>query len=190
MAVEDPPAYAWDWLSRQRAAWREIRSRLLASQRSAGTRPGSPAPGTGRAGDVPDWSSDHPDLLRSARSGPPENRSATTGRSPAPDDRTLDTRAEVIAALRRDYASDAELRRIVDTAIVEVAFLGRLDVPLQELGVSTAPRGMRWWWSHLGGPAPDDDRSELTGGGEPFASLPVQLRLVDVLSGYGDVREV
>jgi hypothetical protein len=207
MAVDSPPTYAWDWLARQRVAWREIRRRLLAAQRDASPRPGSPGAGDGvrmRAiGDVPDWSADHPDLRRSPRT---DERSADADADPdaglragrvgrserdgatAHDYRTLDTRAEVIAALRVDYVSDAVLRRTVDAVVAEVAFLGRLDVPLHELGVRTAPRGMRWWWCHLGGSG-SDDRSAIAARDEHHPMLPTQLRLVDVLAGYGDVGD-
>jgi len=203
MAVDSPPTYAWDWLARQRVALREIRRRLLTAQRDAARRPGS----TGarddvrmRAiGDVPDWSADHPDLRHAPRM---DERGADLDTGPgaggvgraeqdgatAHDYRTLDTRAEVIAALRMDYASDAEIRRTVDAVVAEIAFLGRLDVSLHELGVRTAPRGMRWWWCHLGGSG-SDDRSAIAVRDERHPTLPTQLRLVDVLAGYGDVRE-
>jgi len=189
MAVESPPAYAWDWLARQRVAWREIRSRLLTEQRSTeqalpGGRAASPTR-TRDVGDVPDWSADHPDLVRPVPSG---RGTDTSGRS-GQDLRDLDTRAEVIAALRADYATDAGLRRTVDEVVAQVAFLGRLDVPLHELGVRAAPRGMRWWWCHLGGSGSDDGRSVGDTGHEHPSSMPVQLRLVDVLSGYGDVPD-
>ena len=177
MAVENPPAYAWDWLARQRVAWREIRTRLVTAERDARARP---------PGDVPDWSADHPDLVRSSRLDP----SATNGDRSDHDYRDIDTRAEVIAALRQDYARDVELRRTVDAVVAEVAFLGRLDVPLHELGVRSAPRGMRWWWDHLGGPGPGEDRSGSGTRDEHAAMVPMQLRLVDVLAGYGDVPDV
>ena len=35
-----PPAYAWDWIVRQRLVWREARSRLAASGDPQGTRYG------------------------------------------------------------------------------------------------------------------------------------------------------
>jgi hypothetical protein len=204
MAVESPPTYAWDWLARQRVAWREIRRRLLASELArelASERDAHPAPSARTVGDVPDWSADHPDLRRSTRTGrpgpPSAPEAATDGATVAATDtvrthdyRTLDTRADVIAALRSDYPVDAEVRRTVDAAVAEVAFLGRLDVPLHELGVRTAPRGMRWWWRHLGGAGPHEDRSEIDGRDERRAMPPTQLRLVDVLAGYGDVRDV
>jgi len=200
MAVDSPPTYAWDWLARQRVAWREIRRRLLVAQRGPAQQPDSPGSRASTrprvvVGDVPDWSADHPDLGRSQRSGehgadldarPGATPGERTGRM-THDYGTLDTRAEVIAALRSDYASDAELRRTVAAVVTEVVFLGRLDTPLHELGVVTAPRGMRWWWRHLGGPGSDDQRSVIAVGDEQ--GWPSQLRLVDVLDGYGDVRD-
>lgn len=38
MALPGPPAYAWDWFSRQRLLWREVRARLVASATPAATR--------------------------------------------------------------------------------------------------------------------------------------------------------
>lgn len=102
----------------------------------------------------------------------------------------LDTRAECIAALRIDYPDDAVVRATVDGVVAEVAFLGRLDVALHELGVRSAPRGMRWWWTHLTGRDADEGRSDLSAGDEHPAPIPLQLRLVDVLAGYGDVVDV
>jgi hypothetical protein len=177
----EPPAYAWDWLARQRVVWQEIRRRLVVT---AGGGPGGGRSSGRSAGDVPDWSADHPDL-RSAPRGPapaggPERPAART------DYRTLGTRAEVVAALRADYPTDGQVRAVVDTVVGEVAFLGRLDTSLAQLGVRSAPRGMRWWWSHLTGRAVDVAASAAPDASEPTASVPLQLRLVDVLAGYGD----
>ena len=105
------------------------------------------------------------------------------------DYRSLGTRAEVIAALRVDYPSDAAARRIVDAVVGEIAFLGRLDAPLTALGVRSAPRGMRWWWSHLTGQEDAALPSAAAGPSEHQPTVPLQLRLIDVLSGYGDATE-
>ena len=192
MVLDGPPAYAWDWLARQRVAWQEIRRSLLtATGNAAGSATGGAA-----VGDVPDWSADHLDALTS----PPERvtgafsapvRVATSTADAADHDyRTLDTRAEVIAALRADYGADDAVRRTVDAVVAEVAFLGRLDVPLHELGVRSAPRGMRWWWCHLGGTGLDDGRDGVGDTDDARPVLSTQLRLVDVLSGYGDALDV
>lgn len=174
-----PPAFAWDWLARQRVVWQEARRQLIdrpARPRDA-AEDGSPRPG-----DVPDWAPDHPDLALRSRQSPDRE---VAGR----DYRELGTRAEVIAALRADYPHDARVRTVVDTVVCELAFLGRLDVTLHELGVRSAPRGMRWWWSHLTGrPTPEAPSSDADGS-ETSMIIPTQLRLVDVLAGYGDVKE-
>jgi hypothetical protein len=171
-----PPAYAWDWVARQRVVWQEIRRRLIVSD--------TPTSASVRPGDVPDWSADHPDLT-TVRPAPANDASGTRS-AMVHDYRALGTRAEVVAALRHDYPIDPHVRATVDAVVAEVAFLGRLDVPLTELGVRSAPRGMRWWWSQLTGlrsdPAPSDARAVS----EPPSSVPLQLRLVDVLAGYGD----
>jgi len=182
MTVEGPPAYAWDWLARQRIVWREIRRHLIADRPDART-PDARTSGQ-RFGDVPDWSAEHPDVVRTTPGTSPRRPPAPPGQ----DYRLLDTRAEVIAALRTDYRSDAAVRRAVDAVVAQVAFLDRLDVPLHALGVRSAPRGMRWWWCHLGGTGlADEVRSTDDAGDEHPASVPTQLRLMDVLAGYGDV---
>lgn len=92
----------------------------------------------------------------------------------------IDTRSDVLAALRADYPRDDEVRRIVDEVVAELVFLRRTDRPFRELGVRTAPRGLRWWWTALTGedleavpvqPAAAD--------GEPSRG-PEQLRLADL----------
>ena len=184
MASTGPPAYAWDWLARQRLVWRECR-RLLstAAPGTAPAAPAAPAARGGRSRDFPDWSGDHPDLVPPSASEAPEPGPALR------DYRALDTRAGVIAALREDYPADPRVRVAVDTVVGEVAFLGRLDVSLTDLGVRSAPRGMRWWWTHLTGrPAPATPSGPASAS-EPTASVPLQLRLVDVLAGYGDATE-
>lgn len=37
-SVSGPPAYAWDWVARQRLVWREARSRLAAMEGPQGAR--------------------------------------------------------------------------------------------------------------------------------------------------------
>ena len=179
MVKSGPPAYAWDWLARQRIVWQECRRRLLAADPDGSNR----VTATGSGGDVPDWAADHPDVVRSTPSDPGEHGAS------ARDYRTLDTRADVIGALRADYPHDRRVRGVVDAVVGEVAFLGRLDMSLAELGVRSAPRGMRWWWSHLTGRPVPDVPSDSPSTSEPAASVPLQLRLVDVLAGYGDATE-
>lgn len=88
-----------------------------------------------------------------------------------------ETRPEVIALLREDYPRDAVVRGVVRATVGELVFLGRTDEPFERLGVTTAPRGMRWWWT------------EITG--EPLERAPEtppaarQLTLDDVHRGYG-----
>ncbi len=178
-----PPAYAWDWLARQRVVWREIRRRLIADDLIADdTGPDRPA----APGDVPDWSADHPDLSITARAATlPHQPGADLSR----DYRAIDTRADMVAALRADYPHDAHIRSVVDAVVAEIAFLRRLDVRLEELGVRSAPRGMRWWWCHLGGTGLDDGAPSVGDRDARAASTPTQLRLVDVLSGYGDAPD-
>jgi hypothetical protein len=170
--AQTPPTYAWDWLARQRLLWREMRDRLPGGSRVLS---GEREPSRPRVSDVPDWA---PDVgLR-----PAPVAVATAGR----DYRDLDTRAEVIAALRADYPTDDEVRAVVDTVVRQFAFLDRTAIPLDRLGVGSAPRGMRWWWAHLGGTGIDRLPSTSTRRPEQLAELPVQLRLVDVQAGYGD----
>jgi len=209
MPLDGPPAHAWDWLARQRFVWREARRRLVDEGYAAavslpsvaGRSDRAPRPATARrpAGDVPDWSADHPELVRTElirQASSAGGASLGTGpdrhaQDPGPrrDYGALDTRAECIAALRVDYPHDPVLRRTVDAVVTDLVFLGRLDVPLHELGVRSAPRGMRWWWTRLTGRDADEGRSDLEVGDEPASSIPLQLRLVDVLAGYGDVTD-
>ena len=105
-------------------------------------------------------------------------------------------RRDLLPLLRADYPRDQQVRRAVDGAIAEVAFLGRVDGRFSELGVRTAPRGMLWWWTALtgevldgplaaqqeAGPAPEQlVLAELT-------ELDPEPALDDVAGGYGDRR--
>ena len=170
----DPPGYAWDWLARQRLVWLEAARRLS----EASDVPRGPHP------DVPDWS----DLVGPdrARGTDPAANAGRTAQAPR-DWPSLDTRADVVAALRADYPIDPAVRRAPDGSVTDLAFLGRLDLPLSARGVRSVPRGMRWWWSHLGG-ADVEDSSTPSPVDEPAQALPLQLRLADVLDGYGDAE--
>jgi hypothetical protein len=59
-------------------------------------------------------------------------------------------------------------------------FLEATDRPFAELRVRNAPRGLRWWWRELTGEDVD----------HPPPAVPLhsasQMRLDDVLEGYGD----
>ena len=197
MPLDGPPAHAWDWVARQRFVWSETRRRLIA-QGYASASPGRSGAGptddastvrTPPAGDVPDWSLDHPDLLVGGRTVATQDVGPEGATPTRRDYAELDTRAGCIAALRADYPNDALVRATVDAVVGELAFLGRLDVPLHTLGVRSAPRGMRWWWTRLTGRDADEGRSDRDGSDERGAPVPLQLRLVDVLAGYGDVTD-
>lgn len=139
MARSGPPAYAWDWFARQRLPWREVRSRLIAT-------------------DVP---------VASRYAG-------------------VEVRAEVLALLRADYPRDETVRRTVHEVVHEVVFLGRgTEIRFADLGLRSAPRGLRWWWSALTGEEPDGAAPRPAAA--PAATDPGgQLSLDDVLGGYGD----
>jgi hypothetical protein len=186
MTPPAPPAYAWDWLARQRLPWREVRRRLIGG--ATGQGPDTTArPPASRPSAFPDWSASAAAHLPAARHADVD-RPATVGTARR-DYAPLDVRGEVIAALREDYPRDAELARTVDAVVAELAFLGRTGGELAELGLRSAPRGLRWWWLHLGGldaEAPHGP-SAAPGRAEPaHDEVPVQLRLVDVQAGYGD----
>jgi hypothetical protein len=98
----------------------------------------------------------------------------------------LEAKSEVVASLRADYSRDEVVRDVVHQVVADVAFLGRTDVTFDRLGVTNAPRGMRWWWTALTGeeldrPTPTSPRRAAAG---PAASA--QLTLDDVHEGYGD----
>ena len=95
----------------------------------------------------------------------------------------LDTKSEVVAALRSDYGRDEVVRAVVHRVVGEVAFLSRLDVPFAALGVTNAPRGMRWWWTALTGEELDAPADR---GAAAQAAAGRQLTLDDVHEGYGD----
>jgi hypothetical protein len=112
----------------------------------------------------------------------------------------VDTRADVVTMLRADYPTDDGVRSVVDTVVAEVAFLNRTDRTFVELGVRSAPRGMRWWWLALTGEDPDAPtprpplaaRTAETPSAEAqqlslveLADVDTQLALDDVHEGYG-----
>jgi hypothetical protein len=93
----------------------------------------------------------------------------------------VDTRTDVVPMLRADYPRDPLVRATVDRVVAELAFLGRTDVPFAELGATSPPRGMRWWWTALTGEELEGGRGPSTVEPEP----PLQLALDDVHEGYG-----
>jgi hypothetical protein len=163
-----PPAYAWDWFARQRLLWQEARRRLTAAATNTSSPPIQVA-------DVPDWDGRR---LHGRRQAELEGAGAATSR----DYEALDTRAELVAALRDDYPFDPDVRDVVAAVIIELAFLGRHGGELEQLGMRTPPRGLRWWWSHLGG----TDAASGPATADVNETIPMQLRLVDVQAGYGD----
>ena len=160
-----------------------------------------------------DWFARQRLLWREVRSRLASGAGGTSTRYAA-----LEDRSEVISLVRADYPHDDGVRRTVDAVVAEVAFLGRTDRPFAALGVRTAPRGMRWWWTALTGEdldrppprgAPSASPGPRTGAaasrtGMPDAGAPApaaqQLSLVDlaevdpehalddVAGGYGDTR--
>lgn len=93
----------------------------------------------------------------------------------------LEAKAEVVSALRSDYARDEVVRSVVHQVVAETAFLSRTDTTFARLGVTNAPRGMRWWWTALTGEDLDGPvRPSPRGAGT------TQLTLDDVHEGYGD----
>ncbi|MEX2550030.1 MAG: hypothetical protein WD638_07375 [Nitriliruptoraceae bacterium] len=101
-------------------------------------------------------------------------------------------RAEVLPLLRADYPREESVRRTMEAVIAETAFLGRTDASFASLGLRSAPRGLRWWWTALTGEELDGPRQER---GAPTAEQlsmidPVTMQrqptLDDVAEGYGD----
>jgi hypothetical protein len=80
--------------------------------------------------------------------------------------------------------------------VAEVAFLGRTDVRFAQLGVRTAPRGMRWWWTALTGEVLDGPRAAQHATPkvpeqlvlDDLTALDPEPALDDVAGGYGDRR--
>lgn len=113
-----------------------------------------------------------------------------------------DARHDVMALLRADHPVDERVRTVLDAVIVELVFLGRVDVALSERGVATPPRGLRWWHEHLSGGTAAAAGAAIgagatavppaaAGAGPAAPSAPdpprqLALALDDVLAGYGD----
>jgi hypothetical protein len=108
----------------------------------------------------------------------------------------VETKSDVMALLRADHPRDPEVRRAVDAVVAEVVFLDRTDRTFAQLGLRSAPRGMRWWWTALTGEDLDQVPSGTTRTAPPAKPAAEQLHLVgpdedepytldDVLGGYG-----
>ncbi|MFO7777900.1 MAG: hypothetical protein R6V28_06080 [Nitriliruptoraceae bacterium] len=138
-----------------------------------------------------DWFARQKLLWRAARSRLAAHPSPMAARYAAVEDRR-----DVLPLLRADYPHDQDVRRVVDEVVAEVAFLGRIDVRFSQLGVRSAPRGMRWWWTALTGEALDGPRAaEHATSRAPeqlvlddLIPLDPEPALDDVAGGYGDRR--
>lgn len=104
--------------------------------------------------------------------------------------RTTDARSDVVAQLRRDYPGDPLVQATVDGVVREVAFLGRTNRPFATLGITSPPRGLRWWWTALTGEVLEHERWGHPTPRLPASTIARQLSLDevlhDVLGGYGD----
>ncbi|MFO7961915.1 MAG: hypothetical protein R6U94_13315 [Nitriliruptoraceae bacterium] len=138
-----------------------------------------------------DWFARQKLLWRAARSRLAASPSPMAVRYAAVEDRR-----DVLPLLKADYPQDEDVRHAVDEVVAEVAFLGRIDVRFSQLGVRSAPRGMRWWWTALTGEVLDGPRAAehatsrapeqlLLDGLTPLDAEPA---LDDVAGGYGDRR--
>jgi len=140
-----------------------------------------------------DWFARQTLLWRAARSRLAASTGAVAARYGAVEDRR-----DVMPLLRTDYPLDQDVRHAVDGVVAEVAFLGRLDVRFSQLGVRSAPRGMRWWWTALTGEVLDGPRAaEHAVSRDPapeqlvlddLTPLDPEPALDDVAGGYGDRR--
>ncbi len=123
-------------------------------------------------------------------------RLAVSGSPAAPRYAALETKSDVMALLRADHPRDPDVRRTVDAVVTEVVFLGRTDRTFAELGLRSAPRGMRWWWTALTGEDLDGAAAGARPAAPPDPPAAEQLHLAvpdedepytldDVLGGYG-----
>ena len=96
----------------------------------------------------------------------------------------VSAKPDVVPLLRRDYPDDPAVARVLREVVAEIVFLGRTDRSFDELNVTNAPRGLRWWWRELTGE--DVGTPPPPSAGTPSDRVPTQLDLEDVLGGYGD----
>lgn len=108
--------------------------------------------------------------------------------------RLVDTRADVVACLRRDYPDDEVVRNVVHRRIDSEIFLGHAHRGLEGLGIRNAPRGLRWWWATItGAEVPETTRTAGAAGPTHRRQLALDLppgageqSLDDVHVGWGD----
>lgn len=94
----------------------------------------------------------------------------------------MDARPDVVTMLRRDWDLVPAVRTIVEDTVADIAFLGRITEPFEALGLRTAPRGLRWWWSAVSG----EPVEAVTAAVARAMDDPEQLTLGEILGGYGD----
>lgn len=114
--------------------------------------------------------------------------------------RLIDSRGDVMARLRADYAVDAEVAEVVRQCVSEDVFLGHAHRGLDGLGITNAPRGLRWWWQEVVDHGQQDPRRAVPPArpaAAPPRPDPTQLaldidapsereQLDDVRTGWGD----
>ncbi|MDX1510633.1 MAG: hypothetical protein R3249_04765 [Nitriliruptorales bacterium] len=96
--------------------------------------------------------------------------------------RTMDARPDVVTMLRRDWDASPAVRTIIEDTVADIAFMGRITEPFASLGLRTAPRGLRWWWTAVSG----EPIESVTAALARTLEDPEQLSLGDILGGYGD----
>ena len=96
--------------------------------------------------------------------------------------RSMDARPDVVTMLRRDWEHSPAVRTIVEDTVADIAFMGRITESFESLGLRTAPRGLRWWWTAVSGEPIEVVSAALARTLED----PEQLSLEDILGGYGD----
>ncbi|HEX9766067.1 MAG TPA: hypothetical protein VGA36_04835 [Nitriliruptorales bacterium] len=110
------------------------------------------------------------------------NRADQVGQDVAERYRQMDARPDVLTMLRRDWATNPAVRTIVEDTVADIAFMGRITEPFEALGLRTAPRGLRWWWTAVSG----EPVEAVTAALARNLDDPEQLSLGEILGGYGD----
>lgn len=112
--------------------------------------------------------------------------------------RLVDSRQDVMERLRADYGDDPDVTTAVRDCVLDDVFLGQAHRGLDDLGITNAPRGLRWWWEEI----VDQDhgvetatRSVRPPQSKPpgatqlaldLSGLEAQERMQDVQVGWGD----